>query len=129
MNYRGVARARAVSHDLDRGMNQTESAYASVLQLRLLAGELLRWDYEPEKLRLADLTWYTPDFRVVLANGRLEFHEVKACKANGEFLCEDDARVKFKVAAEQHPIYGFRLCGRLAKRAGWRYESLNCDAE
>lgn len=121
------AKARMVPRSLDRGMNQTESAYADVLRCRQLAGEVIRYDYEPEKLRLADMTWYSPDFRVVMADGLIEFHEVKACKASGDLLCEDDARVKWKVASEMHPMYGFRMCGWLAKRSGWRYESLNCD--
>lgn len=110
-------------------MNQTEAAYASVLFARKAAGEIIDYAFEPERLRLAANTYYVPDFRVLLADGTIEFHEVKACTAAGKMLCEDDAMVKFKVAAETHWMYGFRMCGRLRKSQGWTIVSLNCEDE
>jgi len=105
-------------------MNGTESAYAAVLDARKRLGEIVDWSFEPEKLRLADKTFYSPDFRVLLADGSLEFHEVKACKSDGKPLFEDDARVKIKVAAEQHWMYRFVGAYRLPKKfgGGWKYE-------
>jgi hypothetical protein len=88
-----------------RVMNKTEAAYASYLEGMRVAGHIIRWDYEPEKLRLADLTYYTPDFRVVYPDGAIEFHEVKG-------FVRDDAMVKLKVAAETHP-YRFVMIKRL----------------
>jgi hypothetical protein len=79
------------------GMNQLESAYAGILRDRQLAGEVIWWAYEGVKFRLADKTFYTPDFAVMLAGGEIEMHEVK-----GHW--EDDARVKIKVAAEMFPL-------------------------
>lgn len=76
--------------------NRTESEYGAHLNLLKLAGEIVRWDFSPVKLRLADKTFYTPDFRVIMADMTEEYHEVKG------FL-RDDAMVKIKVAAEQHP--------------------------
>lgn len=122
-----VRRVKARPRHEKGKMNGTEAAYASVLMARKLAGEIDRFDFEPEKLRLANNTYFEPDFRVITIDGFIEFHEVKACDRDGNFLCEDDARVKWKVAAEQHPMYGFRMCGRLAKSAGWKIESLNCE--
>jgi hypothetical protein len=107
-------------------MNKTEASYAYVLKMRQLAGEILHYDYEPERLRLADNTYYVPDFRVLMADGTIEFHEVKAVTVNGKVLCEDDARVKFKVAAELHWMYGWRMVG-LRKGVVVREESLNCE--
>lgn len=78
-------------------MNQTESAYGKILEARKLAGEVLWYRFEGLKFRLADSTFYTPDFAVMLADGTLEAHEVK-----GKW--EDDARVKIKVAASMYPI-------------------------
>lgn len=80
----------------DGSMNKLETKYAERLEALRQAKQILRWDFEPEKLRLADRTYYTPDFRVLGQDGTVSFHEVKG-------RWEDDARVKIKVAAEQHP--------------------------
>ena len=100
----------------DGEMNKTETAYAMHLERRRLCGEIDRFDFEAEKLRLADRTFYTPDFRVVLSDGSVEFHEVKG-------FWEDDARVKIKVAAECHP-YRFVAVRVVAKKngGGWAQE-------
>lgn len=82
-------------------MNGTESRYAGILEIRKRAGHIARYDFQPVKLRLADNTFYTPDFRVILPDGLQEMHEVKG-------FMRDDAAVKIKVAAEQHP-YVFKL--------------------
>lgn len=82
-------------------MNRTELAYyTQVLQPRLLAGEVAAVEFESVKLKLADRTYYTPDFFVVLPGGGAEVHEVK-----GHW--EDDARVKWKVAAEKFRWWAF----------------------
>ncbi|MDN8066312.1 hypothetical protein [Burkholderia vietnamiensis] len=81
-------------------MNKTEAAYAELLAARVHVGEILEFKFESLKLRLADRTWYTPDFAVVLPDGAREIHEVK-----GRWT--DDARVKIKVAADLYPYYRF----------------------
>lgn len=78
-------------------MNKTEAEWSRGLEDRRIAGDILWWGYEPIKVRIADNTFYTPDFMVVLANGELELHEVK-----GAFVM-DDARLKWKVVAEHFP--------------------------
>lgn len=95
-------------------MNNLERAYSNYLEARRKAGEILRWDFEPEKLRLADRTFYTPDFRVIDSEGRIEFHETKG-------FMRDDAAVKIKVAAEQHP-YVFKLV--MQKRGQWDIQTI-----
>ena len=77
-----------------RGMNSWEQKHADWLKLEQYAGRVKSFAYESVKLRLANRTWYTPDFIVVKPDGGLEFHEVKG-------FWRDDARVKIKVAAEQ----------------------------
>ena len=106
-------------------MNKTEQAYADHLQTLVLTGEVLHFDYEPESLRLAPKTFYLPDFRVIMADSTIEFHEVKACTANNDFLCEDDARVKFKIAAQVHWMYGFRMVG-VRRGVVVKQECINC---
>jgi len=81
-------------------MNKTEAAYAELLAARVHVGEILEFKFESVKLRLADRTWYTPDFALVLADGTREIHEVK-----GHWT--DDARVKIKVVAELYPYDRF----------------------
>jgi len=88
-------------------MNKLEEDYAWHLDLQKLAGDIVDWKFESLKFRLADRTWYTPDFFVSIPFTEYtidpadEIHEVK-----GHW--EDDARVKFKVVAEQFPMFKFR---------------------
>jgi hypothetical protein len=93
-------------------MNRTEAAYAQRLELQRQAGEVVWFKFEAVKLRLADATFYTPDFAVMLADGVMEMHEVKG-------FWEDDARVKIKVAAS---LYPFRFVALTAKRGTWQIE-------
>ena len=98
-------------------MNKTEASYAASLELRRLAGEIVWWKFECWKLRLADKTFYSPDFVVMLADCSLELHEVK-----GHW--QDDARVKIKVAAETYPMLRFIAVQAEAKKrgGGWKVE-------
>lgn len=81
-------------------MNKTEAKYArEVLEPMLRTGEIVSYKFEAHKFRLADKTFYTPDFEVVYPD-RIEYHEVKG-------YWEDDARVKVKVVAETFPHFGF----------------------
>lgn len=95
-------------------MNKTESEYCQLLELRKRAGEVVWYRFEGVKLRLADKTFYTPDFAVMLNTGEMEMHEVKGFWA-------DDARVKIKVAAEQYP-FRFIAVKPKAKKAGGGWE-------
>ena len=57
-------------------MNQTEARYAGYLDGMKHTGEVVAWAYEAVKLRLADKTFYTPDFVVIRTDGGIELHEV-----------------------------------------------------
>ncbi|MCC7423590.1 MAG: hypothetical protein IT428_25250, partial [Planctomycetaceae bacterium] len=87
----------------ERGkMNRTESELAEYLEAQRLKGEIVFWEFEPLKIRLADNTFYEPDFLIVRADQTVEFCECKACWIkDGKPVphYEDDARVKLKVAA------------------------------
>lgn len=97
-----------------KGMNGLETAYDNLLQLQLKAGELIWYSYEALKFRLADSTFYTPDFIIMRKTLCIEVHEVK-----GHW--EDDARVKIKVAAEHFP---FRFVGVTRSKGEWHYEEI-----
>lgn len=97
-------------------MNKTEAAYDAHLGQLQHAGEVLWRKFEGLKLRLADNTFYTPDFAVLAADGVMECHEVKG-------FWEDDARVKVKVAASLYP-FRFKAVTVRAKKhgGGWSVE-------
>ena len=101
--------------------NRTEAAYEQHLELRRRVGEVAWYRFEGVKLRLADNTFITVDFSVMLSDGKMEMHDVKGSKA----IYRDDARVKMKVAAEMYP-FAFRVAYPQAKKdgGGWLIEEV-----
>tara|TARA_R110000796_G_scaffold95459_2_gene200686 strand:+ start:21009 stop:21326 length:318 start_codon:yes stop_codon:yes gene_type:complete len=97
-------------------MNQTEAAYAALLESEKQAGEIVWYSFEGMTFKLADNTRYTPDFAVMRADGLMEMREVKG-------FWRDDARVKIKVAAELFP-FRFIAVKKQSKKAGggWSQE-------
>lgn len=89
------------------GMNKTEAAYSETLEAKRLAGEILEWKFEPIKFKLADLTFYTPDFAVQLPDGTLEFVDVKGRLGEGAGGMEGDAYIKLKMVAKLYPWFRF----------------------
>lgn len=97
-------------------MNKTEAAYDKALADRKHAGEVAWYRFEGIKLRLADNTFYTPDFAVMLADGAIECHEVKG-------FWQDDARAKIKIAADQYPFRFIAVTAKPKKAGGgWNAE-------
>lgn len=97
-------------------MNKTEAAYQERLEWLKNTGKVLWFKFEGMKFRLADKTFYTPDFAVMNEFGEIEIHEVK-----GHWV--DDARVKIKVAASMYPMK-FIAVKRQSKKdgGGWSFE-------
>tara|TARA_R110001599_G_scaffold171353_1_gene362417 strand:+ start:436667 stop:437068 length:402 start_codon:yes stop_codon:yes gene_type:complete len=93
-------------------MNKTEAAYADHLTALKHTGVIAWFKFEGFKLRLADNTFYTPDFAVMLSTGELQVHEVKG-------FWTDDARVKIKVAAGMYP---FQFIAIKKAKAEWQKE-------
>ena len=93
-------------------MNKTEAAYAAYLDGLKKDGTITDYRFEAVKLRLADKTFYTPDFMVLMPDFSFEMHEVKG-------FWEDDARVKIKVAAAQFP---FKFVAVKKTKNGWDRE-------
>ena len=86
------------------------------MQPAMLAGDILWFRFEGVKLRLADNTFYSPDYAVMRASGQLEMHEVKG-------FWTDDARVKIKVAADQYPFEFIAVRAKPKKDGGgWSVE-------
>jgi hypothetical protein len=95
-------------------MNGLEKKYAAYLDELKHAGDILDYWFDCVKLRLADKTFYTPDFLVMNADTSLEIHETK-----GHW--EDDARVKIKVAADKFP---FKFKAIQLVKSQWEIEEL-----
>lgn len=106
-----------------RAMNKTETAYFRQLRDQMAVG-LIKWfDFECMKFRLADNTFYTPDFILVTADDHFEAHEVKAYwQSAGRVGFREDARVKIKCVAEMYPMR-FRVAVLMANGV-WEYENL-----
>jgi len=98
-------------------LNKTEAAYDQHLAVLQHAGQILWRRFEGLKLRLADNTFYTPDFAVMAADGVIECHEVKG-------YWQDDARAKIKIAADQYPFRFIAIKARAKKEGGgWEMEA------
>ncbi len=111
-----MSRMRALGRLKQGVMNGTEQSYAMHLEARKQAGSVQWYKFEGMKFRLADGTFYTPDFVVLDRDGFMEAHEVKG-------FWTDDARVKIKVAADQYPV-SFIAIKKLpkSKGGGWDVE-------
>lgn len=92
-------------------MNKTEAEYAALLEQMRRAGTVAWFKFEGVKLRLADNTFYTPDFAVMLSGGRMQMHEVK-----GHWM--DDARAKIKIAADLYPFEFIAVRKRVKREGG-----------
>ncbi len=98
-------------------MNQTEEQYSQVLQSRLDAGEIIRWDYERITFTLSHSRpgvkgqRYTPDFCVMLPDGTLEFHEIKGFR-------DEKNMNKLKTAGEMFPFQFWLVTKRLKRHGG-----------
>lgn len=98
-------------------MNGTEAAYAVFLESEKQRGAILWYRFEGIKLRLADNTFYTPDFAVMDRDGVMECREVK-----GHWM--DDARAKIKIAAEMYPFRFYAIKKQAKKNGGgWDVEA------
>lgn len=96
-------------------MNKLEAEYAQRLEIEKKTGAIIWYKYEGIKLRLADNTFYTPDFFVLCADGFLEVRETKG----GWF--RDDAKVKIKIAASMYP---FRFFVIRKTKNGWDSDAI-----
>lgn len=108
-------------------MNETEQAWHRELLRRadvlvITDSTPVHVEFERHKLKLADNTFYTPDFLVLMGDGSIEFHEVKG---SWKMPGQDDSRVKIKVAAEQFWFFRFRSieATKIAKKrgGGWSF--------
>lgn len=98
-------------------MNKTEAAYANILEIRKLAGEIIEWAFEKDRFILAKRTTYTPDFRITHKDRTLEFVDVKGGQG-----ATATSITKIKVCAEQNREFVFSVEKKLSKKqgGGWK---------
>lgn len=114
-HYQGLGR-------LKRGeRNRTEAAYENFLLQQKAVGLIQDYGFESLRLRLADNTFYVPDFVILQADGNVVLHDVKGAS----HLVTDVARVKLKTAREIHFFDIFLVIPR-SKRdgGGWVLEEI-----
>lgn len=91
--------------------NLLEMKFGLELERRKYEGQVLEYQFEAETLRIA---WprpatgvkgatYTPDYRVITADGEIVFYECKPMRKNGKPFAREDAMLKLKLAADRHP--------------------------
>jgi hypothetical protein len=101
-----------------RGMNKWETLYASVLEGNQRAGLIVWYEFEPMRLRLADRSFYKPDFCVIGADGTVNFFEIKG-------FWREASRVRIKVAARLFPWARFVAVTK--RDGGWHEEEFSGD--
>lgn len=87
-------------------MNKTEAAYAQRLEAMKHSGQILDWKFHVLRVRLADATFYEPDFLVLTAEREIQIHEVK-----GGFTT-DKGQMKVKLCAEVLPWFRVFKCSK-----------------
>lgn len=92
--------------------------YEDELRIMYLAKEIIDYKYEGIKFKLADNTFYSPDFFVVYPD-RFEIIQIKGYET-GRMA---HSIVKFKVAREEYPYFTFKM---IAWRYG-RWEQIKVD--
>ena len=104
-----------VAPTTSRGMNKLEQRWAEQLEIERAAGEIRSWRYNSIRLKLADGSWFKPDFVVICADGSMRIDETK-----GHW--REAARVRIRVAAELYPEFRFRALSWHGHE-GWAVEA------
>lgn len=105
--------------------NKVEAAYEQHLDTLHKAGLIDGFKFEGIKIKLADKTFWTPDFIVFAQDGVVELHDTKGTKtktrADGSKdktpWIEEDAKIKLKLASELFP---FRVFAVFKTPDGWQ---------
>jgi len=102
-------------------MNGTETAFSHLLELERISGLIVRWRFEALKLRLADMTSYSPDFMTLRGDGSIHLYEIKPGNRAGP-VWTPDSHVKAKLAAEAFGEFFFHVAWHYGKV--WHVESI-----
>lgn len=81
--------------------SKTEARFSHVLEDLVDEGRFRRWTYNDRKYRLADKTWYKPDFTIELFDYRNVLVEVKG----GYVTDRDKLRIKLLAEMVSEPFF------------------------
>lgn len=115
-----VLRTKVIRKVAGSGMNKTEARFKA--EFLDTVEEVWFASYASVKLRLADRTWYTPDF-FVWTGKHVHVYEVKG---SWKAPHQEDSRVKLKVAAEAYPQFKFFAAVPNKETGGWDIEEIPC---
>lgn len=99
-------------------MNKTEAAYAQRLEVLKHDGQILDWRFHALRVRLANNTFYEPDFLVMTAAREIQIHETK-----GSFTTQA-GQTKIKLCAEVLPWFRV-IKASLQKDGSWTLQEFN----
>lgn len=111
------ARARARKVAGTAKISKPELQRWEELNALFRAHEIVWFEHEAIRLRLAKNCFYVPDFVVVQADLSLRVEEVKGARG---FSLDDEGRTKWRVAAERFPW--LRFVGLSLKSSRWELE-------
>lgn len=120
-------KAKAIKRDATAAMSKPERSFSEYNEARRIAREIETWAFHPAKWRLADGTWYEPDFMVVHLDGRIEFDDTKAFwkskkQVRASVKSKEASTVKIKVAAETYPQFDWNQCWQ-DEVGEWKYRA------
>lgn len=86
-----------------------EANYARLLNHKVAAGEIAKWEYEPDTFEFERIKrgtrFYTPDFKVHDLHGGYEYHEIKG-------WMDSTSALKLRRMAKYHPKEVVRVIGK-----------------
>lgn len=91
-------------------MNKLEARYAAFLKEQEQLGYVAWWAYEPMKFKLADRTYWTPDFIIMRPDGAIEVHDTKGTTSKAGVkkpFAEEHSKIKIKACADKFPFRFF----------------------
>lgn len=99
-----------------RGPNKWEAVWGQELEIKKRLGEILWYQFEALRFRLADGAWYKPDYISMARDGTITAWEIKG-------FWRESARVRIKVAADRHPFRFIAVTKQRVKDGGgWSEE-------
>lgn len=100
-----------ISRLQDGVMNPYERAFRDLYLIpAVISGHIAGWWFEPMKVRLSPNSYVTPDFLIQTIEGFLFWLDTKAMMADGSFISEGDASVKYRYLCDKYP-FPLLLCG------------------
>jgi hypothetical protein len=93
--------------------------YDAYLWPRLLIGELVEVTHENERISLGHNAAYSPDWVCTLADGSVEYHEVKG---SGPADRDRDTRTRWKWAASLNPLSRFVWAKEIDRKGTFKVE-------